>query len=105
MRTTPRPQESEAIEGFPRLARKFCMLIVSSDEQELHRFLTKVASLLGELYSVAFLLPDVSPVTFRTTFRNLVPKKKLAHRTKRYKFLNEPLGRKAGSGQSILESL
>jgi Domain of unknown function (DUF5063) len=75
-----RPEEREASKNFPRLARKFCMLVTSSDQQELHRFLTKVASLLGELYSVAFLLPDISPATYGTTTKNPVSKKKLAHR-------------------------
>lgn len=87
-----RPEEREASKNFPRLARKFCMLVTSSDQEDLHGFLTKVASLLGELYSVAFLLPDVSPATYR----NPASKKNLALRAKRYEFLNEYLDARLG---------
>lgn len=93
MRHRTRPQERDAFEDFVGLALKFCALVRSSEEQELSTFLSKVASLLGELYGRAFLLPAVSPAT------NKVPgtKKDIDHRVKRYNALHKQLSEKLGT--------
>jgi hypothetical protein len=93
MRKKLKPSERKAIKVFPRLARKFCTLVGTSKKQKPHEFLSEIASRLAELYSVAFLLPDVS----RVTSKNRLSKKELAHRTKRYKILDEHLRTRLGA--------
>jgi hypothetical protein len=80
-------EERNAVESFQLLAREYCRVVASLDERKADEFLTNIASILGKLYSVALLLPDVSP----STKRNRLSKRKLAQHTKRYKHLNEHL--------------
>ncbi len=92
MQKKPSPEVRVAIDRFPRLARQFCALITSNKMRERNKFLTKIASVLGELYSAALLLPDVTPAFSR----NRASESKLAERIKQYKLLNEKLAAKLG---------
>ncbi len=87
------PEVGIVVQQFSRLAQKFCKLIRSSEESEPNRSLTAVASVLGELYGIALLLPDVAP----TTVGIRLSKTKLARRTKEYRVLNERLAAKLGT--------
>lgn len=93
MKEKPKQGESDVIKSFQLLAGELCKAVVSLDEQKPDEFLAKIASILGSLYSVSVLLPDVSP----KTNGRLHSKRNLVQHTKRYKRLNELLAAKLGS--------
>jgi hypothetical protein len=88
-----KPRKQNAIKAFQFLAREYCRAVVALDGRTHDEFLTKIASILGELYSVALLLPDVFP----STNRNRQSKRKVMQHTKRYKYLNDLLATKLGA--------
>jgi DNA-directed RNA polymerase subunit F len=89
-------EEHNAVESFQLLAREYCRVVASLDERKASELLTEIASILGKLYSVALLLPDIFP----STNRNQLSKRKLAQHTKRYKHLNDLLAAKLATANS-----
>ncbi len=85
-------EERNAVESFQLLAREYCRVVASLNERKADEFLTKIASILGKLYSVALFLPDVFP----STKKNRLSKRKLIQYGKRYKRLNEHLAGRLG---------
>jgi hypothetical protein len=93
MKEKPRREERDVIKSFQLLAGEFCKAVVSLDERKSDEFLAKIASILGNLYSAALLLPDVSPATGGKQHF----KRNLLQRTKRYKHLSDLLAAKLGA--------
>ena len=89
-------EQRNAVESFQLLAREYCKVVASIDERKPDEFLTKIASILGKLYSAALLLPDIFP----STNRNRLSKRELAQHTKRYKHLNDLLAANLGTANS-----
>jgi hypothetical protein len=96
MKEKPRREERDVIKSFQLLARQFCKAVVSFDGRKSDELLAKIASILGNLYSAALLLPDVSPATNRRRHS----KRNLLQRTERYKHLSNLLAAKLGAVNS-----